>query len=283
MKWRPRRSVLFTPASRADRWRKAVEAAAADVAVADLEDGVSPGDRPEARQELGEALRAVKKTRTERAVRINPWPSSDASADLAVVPPEACELIVVPKVESADAVKALSVALDERSHPARLLLIVETARGVLHADRFPPASDRVVALAFGAEDYAATVGARRTHRATEVLWARSRVVAAAAAYGVDAIDQVYPDFKDLDGFVEECRFAGQLGYVGKMLIHPDQIQPAHQAFAPSEEDVARARKILEAAEDAGAGSGGVVVVDGRMVDRPVIEQARRVARLADLP
>lgn len=282
MTWRPRRSVLFTPATRADRWLKAVEAGAADVAVADLEDGVAPSDRTEARQRLGDALRDAPKTRTERAVRINPWPSSDASADLAVAPPEACELIVVPKVESADAVKALSGALDERSHPARLLLLVETARGVLHADRFPPASGRVVALGFGAEDYAATVGARRTHRATEVLWARSRVVAAAGAYGIDAIDQVYTDFKDLDGFAEECRFAAQLGYAGKMLIHPDQIQPVHDAFAPTDEQVAQARKILDAAEDAGAGSGGVVVVDGRMVDRPLIEQARRIARLADL-
>lgn len=283
MRWRPRRSVLFTPATRADRWLKAVEAAQADVAVADLEDGVAPADRPEARQQLGDALRDAPKTRTERAVRINPWPSNDASADLAVVPPEACELIVVPKVESADAVKALAVVLDERSHPARLLLIVETARGVLHADRFPPASDRVVALAFGAEDYAATVGARRTQPATEVLWARSRVVAAAAAHGIDAIDQVYADFRDVEGLGQECRFAAQLGYAGKMLIHPDQIEPAHKAFAPTDEEVARARKILEAAEEAGAQSGGVVVVDGRMIDRPLIEQARRVARLADLP
>jgi citrate lyase subunit beta/citryl-CoA lyase len=281
MTWRPRRSVLFTPAGRADRWHKTLKAGKADVAVIDLEDAVPMAEKENARKAVARALKDAPDSRTERALRINTWPSALAAADLAAITPGSVDLILVPKAERAEDVKDLDAALSARGDDARLMLIVETARGVLHADRFPPASDRVVALAFGAEDYAATVGARRTHRATEVLWARSRTVAAAAAYDVQAIDQVYVDYKDAEGFLEECRFAAQLGYEGKMLIHPDQVAIAHGAFAPTEAQMAQAQRIIEAVTAAG-GDVGVVIVDGRMIDGPLIAQARRIMRWAEL-
>jgi len=277
-----RRSVLFTPGNRTDRWLKVVSESRADVAVLDLEDAVPVDEKASARKAVAEALVKAARTRTQRAVRINAWPSVEAARDLDALPKDV-DLVVVPKVERADDVSSLDKALQERGITAKILLIVETARGVLHVDRFPPASARVVALGFGAEDYAAHVGARRTRRATEVLWARSRVVAAAAAFGVAAIDQVFVDWKDAEGLAEECRFAAQLGFSGKMLIHPDQVRVAHEAFAPTAEDLAWAEKVLAAVDAAGAHEGGVVAVDGKMVDRPLIEQAKQIREWAKLP
>jgi citrate lyase subunit beta/citryl-CoA lyase len=279
---RPRRSVLFTPATRADRWAKAVTAGKADVAVVDLEDAVAPAEKAAARKAIVEAAGKAA-GRTERAVRINPWPSSDATADLEAIGNDFFELIVVPKAEDPDAVEDLESRLDVMDSSASLMLIVETARGVVEAHRLCERAERVVAMAFGAEDYAADVGARRTKEGNEVAWARSRVVASAAAQRVDAIDQVYVDLKDLAGLEAETRAAAGLGYRGKMLIHPDHIATVHRALAPSREEVARARRIVETLDARGAGEGGVVVVDGRMVDRPLVEQARRVIAWSDLP
>jgi citrate lyase subunit beta/citryl-CoA lyase len=284
MSYRPRRSVLFTPGTRADRWLKALEGPA-DVVIADLEDAVAPADKAAARRSVQQALRDAAKqpARAERGVRINAWPSGWATEDVDALAGSRPELVAVPKAEDPDEVRALSDALAKRGCEAGLLLVLETARGVLRAPELALASKRVRCVAFGAEDYAASVGARRTRDGLEVLYARSRVVAAAAAAGVDAIDQVFVDLDDLEGLEREARFAAQLGYRGKMLVHPGQVEPVHRAFRPTEAEVAWARGVLKAVGDAGVAEGGVVVVDGRMVDRPLIAQAERVLALARLP
>lgn len=272
--WRPRRSVLYTPGTRADRWAKALQGPA-DVAIADLEDAVPPAEKAAARAAVAAALRASGPGKTERGVRINAFPGPWAIADVDAIAPLQPELIAVPKVESVDDVRALDHALRVRGCDAGLLLLLETAKGVLRADVLATASRRTRAVAFGAEDYAASVGARRSPEGTEVLWARSRVVAAAAAAGVDAIDQVFPALGDAAGLERDARLGASLGYRGKMVIHPDQVAVVHQAYRPGPEQVAWARRVLDAAKQAGAGEGGVVVVDGAMVDRPLILQAER--------
>jgi citrate lyase subunit beta/citryl-CoA lyase len=272
---RARRSVLFTPATRADRWVKAWQGPA-DVAVADLEDAVAPADKASARRGVAEALRASGATHAERAVRINAWPGPWAIADVDAIATANPDLIVVPKVEVPDDVRNLDHALRERGCAARLLLLFETARGVLAAPELARASRRTVAVGFGAEDYAASVGARRTAEGLEVLYARSRVVAAAAAAGVDAIDQVFVHLQDLQGLERDARFGAQLGFRGKMVLHPEQVGVVHRAYQPSKEELAWAQRVLDAAAAGGVAEGGVVVVDGRMVDKPLLAQAERL-------
>ncbi|MCA1812509.1 MAG: CoA ester lyase [Halobacteriales archaeon] len=279
---RLRRSVLFTPASRPDRWRKALPGPA-DVCIADLEDAVPPAEKAQARAALADALGAAPRGQAEVGVRINAWPSAWAQEDVDALAPLQPELVAVPKCEDPDEVRGLAAALQKRGCEAGLLLLVETARGVLRAPELALASKRVQAIAFGAEDYAASVGALRTAQGLEVLYARSRVVAAAAAAGIDAIDQVWPALKDLDGLERDARLGAQLGYRGKMLIHPDQVAPVHRAYRPSPDELAQARRILDAASAAGSEAGGLVVVDGKMVDRPLVLQAQRVLARADAP
>ncbi|MGB0652563.1 MAG: HpcH/HpaI aldolase/citrate lyase family protein [Thermoplasmatota archaeon] len=275
MRWR---SVLFTPGTRPDRVRNALEAGAADVVVADLEDAVPPAQKEEARAAVADLLADLPAAHAVRAVRINPWPSALAEADLEAVLNAAPDLIVVPKAEDPAVVEALAARLDEADSDARLLLILETAAGVLAARELAAASDRVAAVAFGAEDLAADAGLRRSPSNWEVSVPRATVaLAAAAAGGVAAIDMITADFRDDDRFRREAEEARALGYAGKMCLHPAQVAVAHEAFAPTPEEIAWAERVLAAVEAAGAGSGGVVVVDGKMVDVPLVEQARRIA------
>lgn len=289
---RARRSVLFTPGTHPDRIRKAWTGPAADVVVADLEDGVAPDGKDEARRAVADLLQAMQedgkvtdRVRAERAVRINAWPGPLAERDLEAVLAGRPELIVVPKCASPDAIAALDARLAdlEARHgldpgSTGLLLILETAAGVLDARILAEASPRVVALAFGAEDLAADAGMRRSPENTEVATARALVALAAAATGVQAIDMITADYQDLDRTRREAQQARSLGYAGKMVIHPGQVEPVHEGFAPTPDEVAWADKVLAAVESEGVGEGGVVVVDSRMVDRPLVEQARRIRR-----
>jgi citrate lyase subunit beta / citryl-CoA lyase len=275
MSMRPRRSVLFTPANRPERWLKALAAGLADVAVADLEDAVPRGEKADARGALAEAVATAPATRTEIAVRINPYPSRAARDDIETLPMDAFDLVVVPKAERANDVRRLDEDLHKVGSDADLLLLLETARGVLNAAALVESTERVVAVAFGAEDYAADVGARRTSAGTEVLWARSQVAAGAS------IDLVHTDIKDIQGLEAEVRFAATLGYRGKLLIHPDQVRPTHEALRPDANAVEAAKKLLAAAE--GAQKGGVILHEGRMVDKPLIDQARRLVEWSELP
>jgi citrate lyase subunit beta / citryl-CoA lyase len=274
-----RRSLMYTPASRMDRVQKALEAGKADVIVADLEDGTAPADKAKAREEVARFLKAPPKSRSHLAVRINPWPGATGHADIAALRANPPATLVLPKVESMETVNGVAAMLGDHGRNVRFLVLVESAKGVLNAQSICTAP-RVDAVIFGAEDYAASVGAVRTKEGPEVLYARSHVVACAAAAGIDAIDLVYPDFKDPAGFAKDLRAGIALGYTGKQLIHPDQIEPTHRGFAPTPEEIAKAKQIVEASEKAG---GGVVVVDDRMIDRPLVEQARRVIKRSQAP
>lgn len=275
--YRLKRSLLYSPASRIDRVRKALEKGEADVVVADLEDGTAPSERPAAREAVKALLLDPPRSRTALAVRINALGTPDAKEDWKAIARRTPAIVVVPKVESPRDLGSFSTALARARKDATIFAQVETARGLLESARTAAVS-RVEALIFGSEDYAASVGAIRTPEGTEILYARSHVVTAASAAGIDAIDQIWPDYKDLDGLRRDAVFGARLGYAGKQLIHPDQIAPTHVAFAPSPAEVDRAQRIVAGAD---AANGGVAVVDGRMIDRPLVEQARRVLRRAN--
>jgi citrate lyase subunit beta/citryl-CoA lyase len=289
-KFRPRlRSVLYTPGDRGDRLEKALREGAADLLLADLEDAVAPDRKAEARRQVAAAFKAVPTTgRGLHGVRINAWPGQAANDDLAAVLPLRPDVLAIPKCEDPRALAALAAHLDAMERglglPAgstRLLVILETAAGVLAARELAAASPRVLAVAFGAEDLAADAGLRRSAGNAEVAVPRALVALAAAAAKVAAVDMITADPKDVARTGREATEARALGYSGKMCIHPAQVAAVHEAFRPSAEELATARRLLAAVAEAGIGSGGVAVVDGRMVDVPFIEQAKRTLRDAE--
>lgn len=264
------RSVLFTPGTRGDRIEKALQGPA-DCVVADLEDAVAPKDKAEARQAVADVMARIAEAPAVRAVRINPWPGKLAEADLDAVLPAHPDLIVVPKAEDPEAIESLVHRVD--STRTQLLLILETARGVLNAQALA-ACPGVVAIAFGAEDLAADAGMRRSESNDEVAVPRSHVALAAAACGVQAIDMITADLGDEARFSREAKEARSLGYRGKMCIHPKQVPLVHDAMAPTAEEKEWAKRVLDAVD--GLEEGGIAVVDGKMIDVPLIRQARRL-------
>lgn len=272
------RSLLYTPADRPERYTKAWREGLADAVCADLEDAVAPANKDQARQAVVDALRAVPHAPALRAVRVNPMQSPHHEADVANALAAGCDLLVVPKCEDAEGLAALAARIErEAVGPTRLVAIVETARGVVHARELCAAG--IAAVCFGAEDLAADAGLQRSPDNTEVQTARQWVALCAAAAGVHAIDMITADLRDTARVEREARQARAWGYHGKMLIHPAQVAPTHAAFAPSASELAWARKVVAAADAAQAVAGGVVVVEGAMVDVPVIAQARHLLSL----
>lgn len=272
------RSLLYTPADRPERYTKAWREGAADAVCADLEDAVAPEAKDKARQMVVDALRDVPRAKAKalRAVRVNPVGTPHHEADVANALAAGCDLLVVPKCEDAEPLARLAARVErEAAGATRLVAILETARGVVNA-RELCAVGGVEAVCFGAEDLAADAGLRRSAGNTEVQAARQWVALCAAAARVHAVDMITADVKDAERVGREAREARAWGYRGKMLIHPVQVAPVHEAFRPTPDEAEWARKVLAAVDAAHVGRGGVVLVDGRMVDVPVIEQARRV-------
>lgn len=271
---RVRRSVLIAPGDNEGRARKCLTGGA-DVAVLDLEDGVAPDRKKEAREIVERVFAEVRGTPgPERVIRINAPGTEHYAADMALVTRVKPDAMVIPKAEDPREVRAVAARLPKR---VALHLVLESGMGVLNARDLARASPRVELLAFGAEDLAADIGARRTPSSQEVLYARSHVALVAGTFRIASMDQVYVDYRDLDGLRRECEEARNLGYRGKLCIHPDQVPVVHGAFTPSAAEVERARRVVEASEKAG---GGAFALDGRMVDRPLVEQARYVLDVA---
>jgi len=270
-----RRTVLFTPGDRPDRCRTA-PATGADTVVFDLEDAVAPTDADAARAAVGDLLAdpSFDPVNAEVAVRVGRSPAADLDALVDVS--SRLDAVMVPKA-TAERVATVTEMLAARDLSVPILALIETATGVLDA-REVAAAEAVDALCFGAEDLAADLGATRTSAGTEVLYARQRVVVAARAGGVDAVDTVHTDLDDDAGLRESSEFAATLGYDGKMVIHPDQLPVVVEGFAPDAERVAWARRVLDADE---AAEGGVFEVDGEMIDAPLLAQAERILDRAD--
>ncbi len=286
-----RRALLYLPG---DSRRKIDKAASLDVdcICLDLEDGVALNQKEAARAEIRRALSEVNFGRSEVLVRLNPFGSAFTDADLSATAPGHPHGFVLPKVESAEALRWLDARLSMLEAvndwpPGQLVIlaIVETALGILNLREIASATPRLQALIFGAEDLAGDMSLTRTRAAWEVLYARSAIVTHAAALGLQAIDMVWVDFNDTAGLVEECTFGMQLGYTGKQIIHPNQVAPVHTAFAPTPAAIAHAQRVIAAHEAHQASGQGAFALDGKMVDRPVVRAAENVlakARAAGL-
>ncbi len=285
----PVRSMLFTPGDRPERVAKALAAADADILVVDWEDAVAPGQKDAARAATIDAWDAWPTSRTLRVIRVNdastPWHDADVEAAVRLRP----DAILLPKADTAAGVAAVAEFIGdlEAEHhiPAdsiRLFLLIESPRGVLDAEAIARASDRVVGLVWGADDYQVALGGRRRRDNMDVLHARSRIAMVASAVGVPAIDQVCTELDDMTDVLVDANFAADLGYEGKIVIHPRQVPVVNGVFAPTPGQIVWARGLLEAADEADREGKGAFTYEGRMVDRPIIRQARRILDLAGM-
>jgi citrate lyase beta subunit len=277
-----RRALLYVPGDDRHKIEKAITLNVDSICL-DMEDGVAPSRKQEARLSIQAALHELDFGAAEKLVRINPIGSSLEADELAAVLPARPDGIVIPKVENAGQVTWVSGQIEsvelERGWPLnsiRLIVDVETARGLLNLNEIA-AQPRLDAIIFGAEDFATDIGATRTPEAWEVFYARSAIVIAAAAYGLQAIDMVSIDFKDMDSLRVESRFGAQLGYTGKQVIHPNQVTPVQEAFSPDQAAIQHAQRIVDSFEASLKEGKGAYALDGdKMIDMPLVKAARSV-------
>ena len=277
-----RRALLYMPG---DDRRKIEKAATlgVDSVCMDMEDGVAIARKTEARAVIAQAMKELGFGRSERCIRINSVGSGFEKFDLAAAVAANPDAIVVPKVETAQQVRAICeyIEMYERSskiplRSLRMLIGVETARGVLNLREIAEADKRLDAIIFGAEDYAASIGATRTREATEVLYARSAVVNACAANDLQAIDMVYIDFRDIEGLRAEAGQGAALGFSGKQIIHPSQVEVVQEAFTPSDEAIEYAQRVVRAFAASQKEGKGAFALDGKMIDMPLLKNAQKV-------
>ena len=285
---RLRKSLLFLPGDSTRKIEKATQLPV-DSVIMDLEDAVAVSQKDAARQIVVDALGNHNFGNRERLVRLNAGDTPFFQYDLEAVSVARPDGLVIPKVEGAlELIEADEYLTEIERHnnwpllSIRLLVIVETALGIMNLGEIATATPRLDALMFGAEDLAGDIGATRTRSGWEVLYARSAVVTTAAAYGLQAIDTVFVDLTDLAALEEDCTFAQQMGYIGKMAIHPNQVDVINSVFMPSDKDIAHAQRLIttfEAHQKAGA---GVFELDGKMVDMPMVRAAHRVLARAGM-
>jgi citrate lyase subunit beta/citryl-CoA lyase len=269
--------LLFAPAGRADLVAK-LPRAGADVVTLDLEDGTAPQLAEAARAGAVIALPRLAAAGQRAYVRTNPPQDPAFAHDLAAVAAARPAGYVLPKCERAAVVAAAAaeIAAAHGGDSPPLVLGIETVDGVLAAVELASAHPAVEALYFGAEDYATSAGARRTDAGDEVLYARSRVLLAARAAGVLALDQAIPDVRDDARFAADAAAGRELGYDGKLCIHPRQVELTHEAFMPSEPELAAAAQLVTEFEAALAAGDAAPLIDGRLVDEPLVRRARAV-------
>lgn len=266
--------------------RRKIEKAAtlgADCICMDLEDGTALSKKAEARRVIAQSMREIDFGASERCIRINSVGSGFEKDDLAAALECRPDSIVLPKVEAPEHVQWLSSEIEayELAHGLplggiRILIGVETARGILNLKEIASADKRLDAIIFGAEDFAASVGATRSRNGWEVLYARSAVVVACAANDLQAIDMVFIDFKDPVNLRIEAAQGAAMGFSGKQIIHPSQVHPVQDAFTPNDDAIAYARRVVETFEAHQKEGRGAYELDGKMIDMPLLKAAQNV-------
>jgi citrate lyase beta subunit len=271
-----------------DDWKKITKSITlgVDCICMDIEDGVAISRKAEARATIAKALQELDFGQSEKLARINSVGSGWERDDIDAVLPYHPDGIVIPKIESYNQIEwgseIIGTAELKYGWPAnsiRMLVGVETARGILNLKEIASHS-RLDGIIFGGEDFAASIGATRTSEAVELLYAREALVTACAAYDLQAIDIVTIDFKNLDVIRAESEFGARLGYTGKQIIHPAQVESVQKAFTPGEAAIAHARRIVEAFEASQKEGRGAFALDGKMIDMPLLKNAQKVLERA---
>lgn len=283
---RPRRSVLYMPGSNARALEKA-RTLSADGVILDLEDSVAPDAKEAARHQVADAVKAGGFGRREVFIRVNgvdtPWHAEDLSAAAHAAP----DVILVPKVASPDTLELIGRRLLDMgtAHKTRVWAMIETPLAIFNilaiAAMARDSEARLGGFVMGTNDLAKDTRARLVPGRAPMLPWLTTCLAAARIHGIEILDGVYNDIGNADGFAAECRQGVELGFDGKTLIHPNQIEPCNTAFSPSAEDVAQARKVIAAFDLPENKAKGVVSIDGRMVERLHADMARRTVAIAD--
>ncbi len=283
---RARRALLYMPGDDLHKIQKAITLGV-DCICMDIEDGVALNRKAQARETIVGALQTLDFRRSERLVRINPVGSGMEEEDLRAVLPARPDGIVIPKVGTSEQVRWVSEQIEhyerQRGWPEGgivLLALIETARGVVNLREIASSDPRLQALIFGAEDLAGDIGAVRTRAGWEIFYGRSATVTHAAAFGLQALDMVFMDLKDIEGLRAESAEGARMAYTGKQAIHPNQVGPVQEAFSPSDEAVAHALRVVETAAQHQAAGAGAFALDGKMVDAPVVKAAEWVLERA---
>lgn len=277
----PRRALLYMPG---DDWKKITKSITlgVDCICMDMEDGTALNRKAEARATIARALQELHFGKSEKLARINSVGSGLEKDDIEAVLPYRPDGIVIPKVETYDQIQSVSETIETAElaygwpvNSIRILVGVETARGILNLKEIA-AHPRLDAIIFGGEDFAASIGAVRTAEAWELFYARSAVVTACAAYGLQAIDIVTIDFKNTDFVFSEAMSGARMGFTGKQIIHPAQVEPVQAAFTPSAEAIAYALRVVETFEANQKAGKGAYDLDGKMIDMPLLKNAQKV-------
>ena len=279
---RPRRSVLYMPGANERALEKA-QGLAADALILDLEDAGAPNAKDEARERVCAAATSGAYGRREIAIRANGIGTQWHEADVAAIAQAGPDAIVVPKIDSVDDVRAIESALDAGGAPdhTKIWAMVETPIAMLHAEEIAACSERLTVLVMGTNDLAKELRAEHVPGRQPLLTGLGLCLLAARATGKVILDGVYNDIKDADGFLAECRQGQQMGFDGKTLIHPSQLEPCNEVFAPSADEIASAQEIIAAFEEAERDGRGVVTVNGRMIENLHVDQARRTLAQAE--
>ena len=257
-----------------------------DSIMLDLEDSVTLAEKDAARLLVYHALQSVDYGQTEMVVRINPLSTPFGRKDIEAVVRAGVHVIRMPKTETADEVREVEAEIERVEERlgclgrTQIMAAIESALGVVNAYDIATASKRMMGIALGAEDYCANLKTQRSQTGDELRLARETIVVAARAAGIDALDTVYSNLNDMEAFRAEVEFIKTLGFDGKSIINPRQIEVVNEVFAPKEKDIQKARTILAAIREAEARGSGVVAVNGKMVDRPVVIRAQRTIELA---
>lgn len=281
------RTLLFVPANRENMVERA-HGAEADVVVLDLEDSVPPAEKENARQIVRKSLPSLKAAGKTVHVRVNHLDTGLTRDDImAAVCPDLAGL-AFPKAEGAQHIRDLDVIIREAEtkngvRPGTTVLIpsIESAKGVLRGEEIALASTRLAGISLGAYDYTADLGVARRNDGRELEYARRVIVHCCAAYGLQALDTPYGDFRDEAGLIAETEYVKSIGFKGKYLIHPAQIEPVNRIFRPSDEEVENARRVAAAFDEAVERGHASVQVDGRMVDVPVARRAKDLIAYAE--
>ena len=282
---RLRRTMMFVPGNNPGMMADA-HIYGPDSIMLDLEDSVTLAEKDAARLLVYHALQSVDYGQTEMVVRINPLSTPFGRKDIEAVVRAGVHVIRMPKTETADEVREVEAEIERVEERlgclgrTQIMAAIESALGVVNAYDIATASKRMMGIALGAEDYCANLKTQRSQTGDELRLARETIVVAARAAGIDALDTVYSNLNDMEAFRAEVEFIKTLGFDGKSIINPRQIEVVNEVFAPKEKDIQKARTILAAIREAEARGSGVVAVNGKMVDRPVVIRAQRIIELA---
>lgn len=280
------RSLLFIPGNSPAMLQNA-DVLGADAYIFDLEDAVSPKEKDAARLLVTSAIKTLDFDKNKIIVRINPLNTGDCAVDIQAIVPLSPAFIMPTKVSCAEDILKISELIKnvEEKHnlginKIKLIPLIETAEGIENTYHIAKASERIAALFLGAEDLTSDMQAIRSKQGNEIAYARSRIVTAAKACSIEAIDTPFTDAHDYDGLVEDARIARSLGFTGKAAISPQHVEGINEAFTPTSEEINYARNVIEAIEEGERLGKGAVSLGGKMIDRPIVLRARKLLSIA---